>query len=50
MGPIFHEKIPNYGSDSEPWKILKFLCVFVPKLQEMCIFLENSLNMGTYFW
>ena len=41
VGPIFHEEIPNYGSDfqnipeSKPQKILRLWCVSVAKSQEM---------------
>ena len=38
MGPIFHEKIPNYGSDFLNFpgfaKVLTIWCLFVAKLQE----------------
>ena len=37
MGPIFHENIPNYGSDFQNFE--NFVC-FVAKSQEM----------GTFFW
>ena len=43
MGPIFHEKIPNYGFDFQ-----NFLGSHL--VYEMgTLFLEISLNMGTYF-
>ena len=52
MGPIFHEKISNYGSDFQNfhWDPTKFGVFFVAKLQEMGTFSEKSLNMGTYFF
>ena len=41
MGPIFHEKIPNYGSSFQNFeKIAK----------NGYLFSEKSLNMGTFFW
>ena len=55
MGPIFHEKIPNYGSDFQNFpgfaiKPHKIWCAFVAKSQEMGTFLrKKSLNMGACF-
>ena len=55
MGPIFHEKILNYGSDfhnfpwlaSEPRKILKIWC-FVAKSQEMGTFFSEKIPKYWY--
>ena len=44
MGPIFHEKIRNYGSNLfEPRKILKRIAKNGYRIS------EKSLNMGTFF-
>ena len=51
MGPIFHEKIPNYGSDFQNFPGFAMIrCVSVAKPYEMGTFLlKKSLNMGTIF-
>ena len=43
MGPIFHEKIPNY------WSNLKIWCVFMAKTQEMGTILRKILKYGCLF-
>ena len=54
MGPTFHAKIPNYGSDAQYfcgvrifWKFRGFLWQNRKKM--VPLFWKNSLNMDTYF-
>ena len=44
MGPIFHEKIPNYGSD-----VQNLQCVLWPNCKKWVPFSDKFLNKGTYF-
>ena len=47
MGPIFHEKIPNYGSDFQNFP--GFAENFEKIAKNGSLFSEKSLNMGTFF-
>ena len=50
MGPIFHEKIPNCGSDFQ--NFLGFATNpenFGKNAKNGYLFLKKSLNMGTFF-